>query len=118
MRDWRTENPEEAAEQSEKDKLNRFGVDQSWYGKKFAEQHGVCAICNQPEKTKQQGKVQRLSVDHDHKTGKPRGLLCAACNRAIGLMKEDPQRLEAAARYLRQHASQPDSHSRVNELAE
>jgi len=105
MRNWRTENPEKAAEQSEKDKLTKFGVDQSWYDKKFTEQHGVCAVCKKPEKTKQQGKVQRLSVDHDHKTGQPRALLCAACDRAIGLMKEEPRRLEAAARYLWQHQS-------------
>jgi Recombination endonuclease VII len=91
------------------DRLKRFGVDPHWYEQKLAEQHGVCAICEKPETAKRNGKVMRLSVDHDHKTGKPRGLLCAACNRAIGLMKEDPQRLEAAAGYLRQHASKSNS---------
>src|SRR6266550_6831211 len=76
-RGWRQKNPAKQAEQSEKDKLSKFGVDQSWYDQTFTEQHGVCAICEKPETTKQQGRVQRLSVDHDHKTGKPRGLLCA-----------------------------------------
>ena len=86
-------------------KLKKYGVDPYWYEKKFEEQHGVCAICKKFETEKFRGKVVRLAVDHNHTTGQLRGLLCAACNRAIGLMKEDPQRLEAAARYLRHHES-------------
>jgi hypothetical protein len=42
-------------------------------------------------------------VDHDHVTGKIRGLLCFECNSAIGLHKDDPARMEAAAMYARQH---------------
>jgi len=80
-------------------------------------QHLVCAICEKPETAKRSGKVVPLSVDHNHQTGKPRGLLCAACNRAIGLMQEDPQRLEAAARYLRQHQASSHSHSHANQVA-
>lgn len=116
-REWRDKNPEKQSEQYETDRLKRFGVDPYWYDQKLAEQHGVCAICEKPETAKRNGKVLRLSVDHDHKTGKPRALLCAACNRAIGLMKEDPQRLEAAVRYLRQHAGQSDSHNHSNHVA-
>jgi len=108
-REWRDKNPTKQAEQYEKDRLKRFGVDSHWYGQQLAKQHEVCAICENPETAKRNGKVMPLSVDHNHRTGKPRALLCAACNRAIGLMTEDPQRLEAAARYLRQHASENNS---------
>ena len=57
-------------------------------------QSGRCAIC-----CKQEG--DRLHVDHDHDTGRVRGLLCGSCNRAMGLFHEDPSRFEAAGAYLR-----------------
>jgi hypothetical protein len=42
-----------------------------------------------------------LAIDHDHVTGDIRGLLCHACNVALGLLNDDPELLEAAAGYLR-----------------
>lgn len=56
-----------------------------------------CAICRAD---KDWGGRKYLSVDHDHKTGKVRGVLCNSCNVALGLLKDDPQRLRAAADYL------------------
>lgn len=59
-------------------------------------QGGVCAICNLPPR----GKLP-LNVDHDHKTGAVRGLLCWTCNhRLLPAAKDSPQRLSAAADYL------------------
>lgn len=56
-------------------------------------QSGKCAICgNPPAGTKME---KRLHVDHDHQTGKVRSLLCGACNRAIGLLRDEPQRCDA-----------------------
>ncbi len=58
-------------------------------------QGGVCAIC------KQKPKASPLAVDHIHGTDEVRGLLCNLCNPALGLFKDDPERLEAAIKYLK-----------------
>lgn len=50
-----------------------------------------CVICGSDEK---------LVVDHDHKTGQVRGMLCNHCNRGLGHFKDDPLLLEFAAQYL------------------
>lgn len=68
-------------------------------------QGGVCAICRLPEtkldyRTK---KIQELAVDHCHTTNKPRGLLCNSCNRGIGWLGDDADRVTAAAEYLRRY---------------
>lgn len=71
-------------------------------------QAGRCAICSRIWKNCVTAKrvrheerfLQYLYVDHDHKTGDVRGLLCNACNTAIGLFEEDLARIAAAAAYL------------------
>ena len=63
-------------------------------------QNGVCAICKKFE-THRRG--QRLCVDHNHKTGKVRALLCHHCNTAIGLFQDDISNLSNAIDYLRKH---------------
>lgn len=65
-------------------------------------QNGLCAICNQLPTGK--GHCARLHVDHCHETGKIRAMLCSNCNKALGLMQDDPILLEAAAQYLRSHS--------------
>lgn len=77
-----------------------LGVDA--YVAKSETQGGVCLICSRPETAvdKASGKVRALAVDHDHKTGRIRGLLCSACNRALGLFQDDPELLAKAADYL------------------
>jgi hypothetical protein len=65
-----------------------------------AAQHDVCAICHEPETVEKYGRVQPLSVDHDHVTGQVRRLLCNSCNRGIGYFRDNPVLLRAAAEYL------------------
>lgn len=77
-----------------------YGITQAEYHQLLALQKGVCAICGNPETGKTYGKVRQLSVDHDHKTGKIRGLLCNCCNRAIGLLRDDMNLLLRATSYL------------------
>ena len=61
----------------------------------LAAQGGVCALCHRPPLA---GKT--LHVDHDHATGRVRGVLCFTCNNALGDFEDDPGRLRGAASYL------------------
>jgi len=63
-------------------------------------QNGVCAICHHPSTTHNN---RALSVDHDHKTGKVRGLLCHGCNTGIGNLKDNPDFCRRAVHYLTKH---------------
>lgn len=63
-------------------------------------QGGVCAICHQPETEKRQ---RCLNVDHDHVTGKVRGLLCSNCNHALGQFDDNPETIRKAIAYLQKH---------------
>jgi hypothetical protein len=67
------------------------------YNRLLTQQNGVCAICREPEREE-----RSLSVDHDHRTGRVRSLLCSGCNKAIGFLRESPLLARAAATYLEQ----------------
>jgi hypothetical protein len=70
----------------------------------LAAQGGVCAICCTPRVNKTSpGHTRRriLCVDHNHNTNRVRGLLCHRSNSAIGLLEDDPVRIAAALRYLK-----------------
>jgi len=75
-----------------KDRKSKYGITSEEYAAFVEQQNGVCAICEQPDR--------RIGVDHDHATGKVRGLLCNHCNRALGSFGDDPERLAQAIRYL------------------
>lgn len=77
-----------------------FSLSGSDYQDLLLEQNGVCAICHKPETVRQSGKVCRLAVDHDHKTGVIRGLLCRQCNTGLGSFKDTPELLDSAKAYL------------------
>lgn len=75
--------------------IRKYGITSLDYENLLTGQGGVCWICKRPPKTK------RLSVDHCHKTGKVRGLLCYICNcKLLPLVKENPEILRRAAAYL------------------
>lgn len=73
-----------------------YGITLAEYDRVLAYQGGACAIC---KRVPAPGKP-RLAVDHDHRTGLLRGLLCWLCNRAIGKFHDDTQRLVNAAEYV------------------
>ncbi len=84
--------------------MKAFGITQDQFDQMLKDQGGGCAICKRPETGKSRTKkIKSLSVDHCHDTGEIRGLLCFDCNVSLGKMGDSPERLEAAARYIRSH---------------
>lgn len=77
-----------------------YGITDSDYQAMYAAQGGVCRICGEGQS---HTRFKALCVDHCHRTGRVRGLLCSACNTSIGLMQESETRLENAIKYLREH---------------
>lgn len=76
---------------------SRYNITVDEYDKIFDDQGGVCLICKRPQGNR------RLSIDHNHKTGEVRGLLCNNCNAAIGLVNEDQKILTRIKQYLKQY---------------
>lgn len=80
-----------------------WGITLEQYESMLREQKGVCKLCKRPETkimNRKDGKPHNLAVDHDHQTGRIRGLLCASCNTAIGHLREDPALLKRIIVYL------------------
>jgi len=92
--------------------LRKYGADIPDLEQILQQQGGCCAICRRswplcvPQKRTRYETIflHYLCVDHDHRTGKIRGLLCNACNAGIGFFEEDEARFAEAVRYLRRHA--------------
>jgi hypothetical protein len=82
-------------ESRSKELVRTYGITVEEYEFLAVLQEDRCAICGSIDPARQ------LSVDHDHQTGKVRGLLCGNCNVGIGMFQDDPYRLDAAAAYLR-----------------
>lgn len=80
----------------ERSKLSMYGLTPEDYYSLLDKQGGACAICRGQCKT---GK--KLAVDHDHETGKVRGLLCTRCNVALGMFQDDMDRMAKAIAYLK-----------------
>ena len=72
-----------------------YGITLEQYNVLVIKQNNKCAICGSDNRGKD------LFVDHNHITGKIRGLLCSTCNFAIGLLKDDPILCDTMAAYLR-----------------
>lgn len=84
---------------------SKYGITPAEYGQIYAKQGGACAICLEPGDVRSGGSrakdSTRLYIDHDHVSNEVRGLLCHKCNVAIGLLFDDPMRMERAAAYIR-----------------
>lgn len=78
----------------------KYGIALNVYKALLVQQKYLCAICSEPETAK----GYKLSVDHNHKTGIVRGLLCFSCNRGLGYFRENKKYLKNAISYLRKES--------------
>ena len=99
---WRRRHPDRALAEA----LRPYGVTLEWYRAKEAEQHGLCAVCGQPEtirkKGTKDGTIRRLVVDHDHVFGNACALVCHRCNMLLGWL-EQAVLCKMGQAYLRSH---------------
>ncbi len=121
---WQQANPERFAERQRRyredgrrdyrtEHLRRtFGLTQADYDALLAAQGGGCAICEDPPNEK-----ISLHIDHDHGTGEIRGLLCVRCNNAIALLRESPDVMRRAIRYVSSDAKLRSQRPRLERLA-
>lgn len=87
----------------ESDLKRRYGMSLTEYDNLYEKQGGVCAICSNKETAihSNTGRKKMMSVDHCHKTGEIRGLLCSKCNRGIGYFNDNIDLLNKAIDYLK-----------------
>lgn len=78
----------------------RYGITKKDYDYLLEQQNNCCAICNTTNPSLKSKNHKYFSVDHCHQTGKIRGLLCATCNSAIGLLGDCPETIANASLYL------------------
>jgi hypothetical protein len=74
------------------ERKKRYGITPEQYEALRSRANGACEVCG--------SNSGQMDIDHDHKTGKVRGILCSWCNRALGMAKDDPAILRKMADYL------------------
>jgi hypothetical protein len=94
-RAWRISRPLHIRKQ---ELAKKYDVTVEWYESTLASQGGHCALC--PAEFAHPGSKKVLFVDHDHRTGAVRGILCAKCNTHLGIIEADPEWHDKALEYL------------------
>ncbi len=77
----------------------RYGITKDQYLDMIEEQNDRCPICEKTLPTE----TKHIHIDHDHKTGNIRGILCASCNTTLGRFNDDVVILQNAIDYLEEH---------------
>jgi hypothetical protein len=105
-RKWSINHPEKVLEAARKARIKykdrntnyclvrKYGITLEEYNLLVAKQNGLCGMCQKPKDRR------RFCVDHDHQTGKIRGLLCDRCNTGIGLIGDSHNSIKRALLYL------------------
>jgi hypothetical protein len=103
---WSKNNPGKAKKAGTRAILKRHGLTIEQFEEMWERQGGKCAnprCTTTSSKKLLNDRESGLNVDHDHETGKIRGLLCGSCNRALGHAKDDLSRLRGLIEYLQTH---------------
>lgn len=116
---WQKKNPKKIKEYQKKTRSNpdfalrnrkgfirrKYGITIEDYENLLKKQNGVCAICKKEDLTIEANslRLKGLCIDHCHKTGKIRGLLCNRCNPMIGYSQDSIDNLLSAVEYLKAH---------------
>lgn len=99
---WVEGNTEKVREYRAKDpwtlskRCKRHGISPVEFWTLYEEQDGTCPICDKAIS------AEDSAIDHNHETGKVRGILCKSCNRALGLLGDNPKTLKRAEKYLKE----------------
>lgn len=100
-RRWAKANPQRVLYLDRSKNLKKkYGISYETYQELLKSQAYKCALCNQPETVIIRKNTALLAVDHDHKTGKIRGLLCFRCNTGLALIENNPEVLARMLNYL------------------
>lgn len=103
QKQWRRDNPEKYKAQQDrsntKTRYKKFGITKEIFDKMFLAQDSRCAICETTENTSSKD----WAIDHCHRTGEVRGILCHHCNLMLGNAKDDTIRLKKAIKYLNEN---------------
>jgi Recombination endonuclease VII len=91
-RRYAAENPERYRTWQRRSRRKSKGWEPGRWERMLAEQNGLCAVVGCEN--------EATDADHDHQTQRARAPLCSGCNKALGLLAEDPERLRALADYL------------------
>lgn len=97
---WTEENPEKVREYRAKDpytfkkRCARHGITPEEFWAIYEEQDGTCPVCDKAID------AEGSAIDHNHETGDVRGILCKNCNRALGLLGDNPETMARAQAYL------------------
>lgn len=95
---WRRKHPERARAKSRRSSLKfQYGITPEQFSATLAMQGGRCAIC--PNEISESVK-RSAHQDHDHATGRLRGILCRSCNHGLGMFRDSPELLRCAIDYL------------------
>lgn len=98
VKEYRRKNP---GKKRNCDLKRNYGITSQEFDSILESQGGGCAICGRSQNKEK--RILTLHVDHDHNTGKVRGILCSNCNMGVGKFQDDHKLLEKAAAYIRSY---------------
>lgn len=106
-RKWAHRMKENPGWDSERSLKRRWGMTRAELKEMSAKQNDVCAICKKPETAVQAStqQVKHMAIDHCHKTGKIRELLCWNCNSCLGKVSDSVEVLQSMIDYLKKHSA-------------